>query len=57
MSDNSGDVQVQKEPLPDGKKFFISHCNSYTGKALLSELNNKGTKDVDGQPIEERCEH
>jgi len=33
-------IEVPEEP---GKKFFISHVNSYTGRALLKELNNKDT--------------
>jgi hypothetical protein len=33
-------VEIPEEP---GKKFFISHVNSYTGRALLKELNNKDT--------------
>ena len=31
-------VEVKEEP---GKKFFISHINSYTGKTLLKEMQNK----------------
>ena len=30
-------VEVKEEP---GKKFFLAHMNSYTGKALLKELQN-----------------
>jgi hypothetical protein len=30
-------VEVKEEP---GKKFFLSHMNSYTGKAMLKELQN-----------------
>jgi hypothetical protein len=41
MSDNEDEqpqiVEVKEEP---GKKFFISHINSYTGKVLLDELRN-----------------
>ena len=52
MSEEGSEQKVkEKEPEPDGKKFFISHCNSYTGKALLAELNNKGKCE------EERAEH
>lgn len=44
MSDNGEEeekvIEVPEEP---GKKFFISHVNSYTGRALLKELNNKET--------------
>lgn len=31
-------VEVKEEP---GKKFFLSHMNTYTGKALLKELRNE----------------
>ncbi len=31
-------VEVKEEP---GKKFFLAHLNSYTGKALLNELKNE----------------
>ena len=41
MSDNEDDqpkvVEVPEEP---GKRFFISHMNSYTGRVLLEELKN-----------------
>jgi hypothetical protein len=44
MSDeeNSQD-DIPKEELKEepGKKFFISHLNSYTGKAILQELRNE----------------
>jgi hypothetical protein len=44
MSDNEEEevkvVEVKEEP---GKKFFISHINSYTGRALLKEIYNKNT--------------
>lgn len=44
MSDNEEEevkvVEVKEEP---GKKFFISHINSYTGRALLKEIYNKDT--------------
>ncbi len=30
-------VEIKEEP---GKKFFLSHVNSYTGRALLKELRN-----------------
>ena len=35
--------QIVKEPErePDGKRFFISHMNSYTGRALARELRNE----------------
>ena len=43
MSDEEGSqaeqpVEVLRED--PGKKFFLSHLNSYTGKALLKELRN-----------------
>ena len=31
-------VEVKEEP---GKKFFLAHANSYTGKAMLKELRNE----------------
>lgn len=42
MSENSGE-EKPKEPEPEqpGKKFFISHINSYTGRCLNEELKNK----------------
>jgi hypothetical protein len=30
-------IEVPEEP---GKRFFISHMNSYTGRVLLEELRN-----------------
>ena len=35
--------QIVKEPErePEGRRFFISHLNSYTGRALARELNNE----------------
>ncbi len=30
--------EIKEEP---GKKFFLSHLNSYTGKSLLKELRNE----------------
>ena len=51
MSDDEGsDVEVPKEEPKEepGKKFFLSHVNSYTGKTLLRELRNeKLVKDVE----------
>jgi hypothetical protein len=43
MSDDGSDVEVPKEEPKEeqGKKFFLSHVNSYTGKALLKELRNE----------------
>ena len=45
MSDEGSEKEVVQEiaELP-GKKFFISHVNSYTGRVLLKELDNR--KDV-----------
>ena len=44
MSDY-GEEEEKKVEIPEepGKKFFISHVNSYTGRALFSEINNKDT--------------
>jgi len=33
-------VEIPEEP---GKKIFISHVNSYTGRALYNELDNRST--------------
>ena len=43
MSDDENQEDVPKEPPKEdpGKRFFISHLNSYTGKALLKELRNE----------------
>ena len=30
-------IEIPEEP---GKKFFISHVNSYTGRVLIEELKN-----------------
>ena len=30
-----------EEPPPDGKRIFLSHCNSYEGQALFKALWNK----------------
>ena len=38
MSDDEEEVKIVEVPEPPGKKFFISHINSYTGRALLKEL-------------------
>ena len=43
MSDEDDqEQQVIKEPPREdpGKRFFVSHLNSYTGRALLKELKN-----------------
>lgn len=43
MSDDGSEVEVPKEEPKEepGKKFFLSHVNSYTGKTLLKELRNE----------------
>ena len=42
MSDDGSEqdivVEVKEDP---GKKFFLAHMNTYTGKALLKELRNE----------------
>ena len=45
MSDEENEEEVPVEPPKEapGKKFFLSHLNSYTGKALLKELRNETT--------------
>ena len=40
MSDDEEEVKIVEIPEPDGKKFFISHINSYGGQALLKTLFN-----------------
>jgi len=41
MSEHSDEDIPKEEPKEEpGKKFFLSHLNSYTGKALLKELRN-----------------
>jgi hypothetical protein len=52
MSDDGDqqDQEIIKEPIREepGKKFFISHLNSYTGRALCKELKNEHlVKEVD----------
>ena len=37
---NNGDAK-EPVPPPQGKKIFLSHCNSYEGRALFKELWNK----------------
>ena len=49
--EGEGEEEVKVIPEEPGKKFFISHVNSYTGRALFKELNNKG------QTKEEYAEH
>ena len=43
MSDVDSDQEpIKEEPKEEpGKRFFLSHVNSYTGKALLKELRNE----------------
>ena len=43
MSDTGSEGEKPKEPEPPqpGKKIFLSHCNSYEGRALFKELWNK----------------
>jgi hypothetical protein len=36
-----GQEPVKEIPEPPGKKFFVSHLNSYTGRILLQELRNE----------------
>ena len=43
MSDEDDqEQQVIKEPPREdpGKRFFVSHLNSYTGRAVLNQLKN-----------------
>ena len=42
-AEEGSDVEVAKEPDPPqpGKKIFLSHCNSYEGRAMFKELWNK----------------
>ncbi len=43
MSSEDGDQEIPKpEPKEEpGKKIFLAHLNSYTGKTLLKELRNE----------------
>jgi hypothetical protein len=43
MSDNEEEVKVVEVPEEPGKRFFISHVNSYTGRVLMEELRNAET--------------
>ncbi len=36
-----GEKPKEPEPPQPGKKIFLSHCNSYEGRALFKELWNK----------------
>lgn len=42
MSDHDSQAEEEKKevPEPPGKKFFVSHLNSYAGKVLVKELTN-----------------
>jgi hypothetical protein len=42
-SGDSQDQEMIKAPVREdqGKRFFISHLNSYTGRALCKELKNE----------------
>ena len=45
MAEEYGSEQEEQPkeeiPPPDGKKIFLSHCNSYEGQALFKALWNK----------------
>jgi len=43
MSEEGSEGEIVKEEPKEepGKRFFLSHLNSYTGKALLKELINE----------------
>jgi hypothetical protein len=45
MADDYGEEEQPKAPAPepDGKRIFLSHCNSYEGQALFKEMWNKET--------------
>ena len=45
MSDAGSEEEEKKVEIPEepGKKIFISHVNSYTGRALFQELDNSKT--------------
>lgn len=47
MSENGSEVEKAPDaiPPPIGKRFFLSHCNTYEGLAVYKELWNK--EDVD----------
>ena len=36
-----GSAKAPPTPPPPGKKFFLSHCNTYEGLALFNEMWNK----------------
>ena len=41
--DDQQEQEIIKEPVREdqGKRFFISHLNSYTGRTLCKELKNE----------------
>lgn len=41
--DDQQDQEIMKEPPREdqGKRFFISHLNSYTGRTICKELKNE----------------
>lgn len=42
MSENGEEQEVKKLPDPiPGKRIFLSHCNSYEGRAIFEALWNK----------------
>ena len=43
MSEEGSEQEQVKEPTPppQGKKIFLSHCNSFEGRATFKELWNK----------------
>ena len=43
MSEENSEQEQVKEPTPppQGKKIFLSHCNSFEGRAMFKELWNK----------------
>ena len=43
MSDDEGSQQEEIKEIPEepGKKIFISHINSYVGKVLYNQLDNR----------------
>jgi hypothetical protein len=41
MSDSEEEKPKEIPPPPEGKKIFLSHCNSYEGLTLFKELWNK----------------
>jgi hypothetical protein len=42
MSENGEETEQKKEYVPiPGKRFFLSHCNTYEGRAIFDALWNK----------------